>query len=80
MAKKVTDSIPSIPPEDLSEIISTLYALYHVREFSEVRPARFVRDLVEDLLQNPDFGLTKTDTSPTGKRFQRLLNVKSLNV
>jgi chemotaxis protein CheY-P-specific phosphatase CheC len=79
MAEKITESVPSIPYEDLVDIVQILYSLYHVREFSEVRPARFVRDLVETLLLNPDFGISKSDASPTGKRFQRLLNVKTLN-
>jgi hypothetical protein len=79
MAEKIAASVPNIPPEDLIEIVDTLYSLYHVREFSEVRPARFVRDLVEALLQNPDFGLKKEDASIIGKRFHRLLNVTTLD-
>jgi hypothetical protein len=82
MSEKVAGSVPTIPREDLDAIMETLYSLYHVREFSEVRPARFLRDLVDALLQNPDFGLKKTgdDPSHVGKRFQRLLDVKTLNV
>jgi hypothetical protein len=80
MAEKITESIPSIPRGDLADIVDTLYSLYHVREFSEVRPPRFVRDLVETLLQNSDFGLKKEDASAVGKRFHRLLNVDTLNV
>ncbi|MGA2596584.1 MAG: hypothetical protein ABSH09_06275 [Bryobacteraceae bacterium] len=80
MAEKIAGSVPSIPREDLNDIVDTLYSLYHVREFSEVRSARFVRDLVEALLENPDFGLKKEDASSTGKRFHLLLNVRTLNV
>jgi hypothetical protein len=81
MAENIATSVPSIPHDDLLEIIETLYSLYHVREFSEVRPARFVRDLVDAILQAPDLGLNKTEhASFVGKRFQRLLNVKTLNV
>ena len=81
MSEKIAGLVSSIPREDLADIVETLYSLYHVREFSEVRPARFVRDLVEALLQNPDFGLKKTeDAAIVGKRFHRLLNVKTLNV
>jgi hypothetical protein len=79
MAEKIAALVPSIPLEDLGAIIDTLYSLYHVREFSEVRPARFNRDLVDTLLQNSDLGLKKDDASITGKRFQRLLNLKTLN-
>ena len=80
MAEKVAGSVPSIPSEDLTEIIETIYSLYHVREFAEVTRARFIRDLVENLLSNVDFGLTKVDASTVGKKFQRLLNVKTLNI
>lgn len=79
MSEKIAGSVPSIPREDLAEIVQMLYSLYHVREFSEVRHARFVRDLVDTLLLNPDFDLQKADASITGKRFQRLLNIKTLN-
>jgi len=80
MAEKIAVSVRSIPREDLNDIVDTLYSLYHVREFSEVRPARFVRDLAEALLQNPVFGLKKEDASIVGKRFHLLLNVATLNV
>src|SRR5580704_16536449 len=63
LAEKIAGSVPSIPREDLNDIVDTLYSLYHVREFSEVRSARFVRDLVEAVLQNPEFGLKKEDAS-----------------
>jgi hypothetical protein len=80
MSEKIAELVPSIPSEDLAGIVDTLYSLYHVREFSEVRSARFVRDLVETLLQNPDFDLKKPeDASITGKRFKQLLNVRTLN-
>jgi chemotaxis protein CheY-P-specific phosphatase CheC len=79
LAEKIAGSVPSIPREDLNDIVDTLYSLYHVREFSEVRSARFVRDLVEAVLQNPEFGLKKEDASITGKRFHRLLNIKTLD-
>ena len=81
MAEKISDTILSIPKEDIAEIVETLYSLYHVREFSEVRPARFVRDLVDTVLQSPDLGLNKVEhASFIGKRFQRLLDIKTLNI
>ncbi|MGA2588969.1 MAG: hypothetical protein ABSH32_03565 [Bryobacteraceae bacterium] len=80
MAEKIAGSVPGVRPEDLAAIVETLYSLYHVREFSEVRHARFVRDLVETILSNPDFGLKKTDAPIIGKKLQRLLNVKTLNI
>jgi hypothetical protein len=79
MSEKISGSVPSVSPEDLADIVETLYSLYHVREFSQVRPARFVRDLVETLLSNPDFGLHKSDAPIIGTRFKQLLNVKTLN-
>lgn len=80
MAENIAEMVPSIPREDLAAVVQTLYSLYHVREFSGVRPARFVRDLVDTILQNPAIGAEKAEASFVGKRFQRLLNAKTLNV
>jgi len=79
MAEQIADSVPSIPSEDLTDVVEMLYGLYHVREFSGVSPTRFVRDLVDTILLNPDFGATKAEASTIGKRFQQLLNLKTLN-
>jgi hypothetical protein len=81
LAEKIAGSVPTIQPTDLAEILGTLYSLYHVREFSEVGSSRFLTDLVEGLRSNPDFNLKKAeDASAAKKRFQRLLNVETLNI
>jgi hypothetical protein len=80
MAEKVAGSVSSISSEDLTEILETIYSFYHVREFAEVTRARFIRDLVDNLVSNPDFSLKKADAPIVGKRFQRLLNVRTLNI
>jgi hypothetical protein len=72
MAQKIADLAPSIPPQDLTDIVDVLYSLYHVREFSEVAPSRFLIDLAETLRRNPDFGLaTPPDVAHARARFKR---------
>lgn len=80
MAKQIAPKISGISLADLTEIVDLLYALYHVREFSEVRRARFLQDLIESIRTNPDFNLQKREDAPRlRKRFQRLLNIQPLN-
>jgi hypothetical protein len=35
MAEQIAPQVPDILPDDLKDIVDTLYALYYVREFSE---------------------------------------------
>jgi hypothetical protein len=80
MSKQIAGRVPGIPAEDLTSIVDTLYALYHVREFSEVRRSTFLRDLLESIRLNPDFDLRdRKDAPQLRKRFQRLLNIETLN-
>ena len=80
MAEKITGLIPDIPSQNLTDIIDALYSLYHVREFSEVTPSRFLIDLIETLRRNPDLGLKKAeDIARARTRFKQLLNISTLN-
>jgi hypothetical protein len=80
MAKKIAGLTPSIPSEDLTDIIDALYSLYHVREFSEATPSRFLIDLIETLRRNPDLGLKKAeDVARARAQFKQLLNIGTLN-
>lgn len=80
MAKQIAGLTPSIPTEDLADIVDALYSLYHVREFSEATPSRFLSDLIDTLRKNPDLGLKKTeDVANARARFKQLLNIGTLN-
>jgi hypothetical protein len=79
MAAKIADLTPGIPFEDLTAIVDALYSLYHVREFSEVSPSRFLTDLMDTLRRNPDIGLKSEDTARIRSRFRQLLDIGTLN-
>jgi hypothetical protein len=79
MAERIAASTPGIPLQDLSDILDGLYALYHVREFSEVSSTHFLNDLIEALSKSQVFGLEKPATSELREKFRRLLNVDKLN-
>jgi len=79
MAQQIAGHTPNIPTQDLIDIVDALYSLYHVREFSEVTPSRFLNDLL-DTLRRQDFGLKEpADLSHARERFKRLLNITTLN-
>src|SRR5260370_35946036 len=49
MAKQVANRVAGIPLKDLTHILEMLYPLYHVREFAEAQPSRFLNDLIESI-------------------------------
>jgi hypothetical protein len=76
MAEQIGGNVPQIQSKDLVDILELLYALYHVREFSEVRRARFLRDLLQTI--RGEFDIQK-DPAQLRSRFQKLLNIGALN-
>ena len=80
MSEAIRNQVPSINRDDLAAIVETLYSLYHVREFSEVRADRFVTDIVESVLKDEKLGAATQDDIPRlRKTFRRLLNIDTLN-
>ena len=54
LAEYVASQLPSMPFDQLTNILEALYSLYYIREFSGVRSPRFLDDLVDSSLEIPD--------------------------
>jgi len=82
MAQKISASVPSISPEDLNMIMDTLYSLYRVREFSDVKASRFLSDLIQSLKTSGDPGLAIVpDEIPKLRdRFKKLLGIENISL
>ena len=65
--------------EDLSDIVDGIYVLYHVREYSELNKNSFLRELFAGVQKNAKPPITEEEVPNIQGRFQRLLNIKSLN-
>lgn len=80
MAEHVASNLPSIPFDHLTNIIDALYNLYYIREFSGVRAARFLDDLVDGIREIPDseHDLQDLNLNTLKLRFEKLLNIGSL--
>ena len=78
LAALIADRVPSIPKDDLSGIVDVAYALYHVREFSELNPSSFLNELVEGVRQQAKPEIPDNGVSLLRERFRRLLRIKTL--
>jgi hypothetical protein len=82
LATDIAPRVPSVPIEDLTRIVDVLYSLYHVREFSEVNPERFLDDVIDGIVES---GLCSNSperpdqSARIRSRFQALLNIATLN-
>jgi hypothetical protein len=80
MCDAIRDQTTLIDHDDLSAIIGTLYSLYHVREFSEVRTDRFISDILDWILKQERLGKQIEDDIPrVRKLFRSLLKIDTLN-
>ena len=79
MSDAIRNQVTLINSDDLAAIVETLYSLYHVREFSEVRADRFVTDIVDSVLKDEKLGARQEDIPHLRETFRRLLNIDTLN-
>lgn len=76
LALQIADKVPSFAIEDLVDIVSVLYSLFYVREFSGVSRARFLTDLMEEV----QGALPDTAAWPSARaRLKALLEIETLN-
>jgi len=83
MVEQIAPQVPGILPDDLKDIVDTLYALYYVREFSEVKASRFLRDLIQTVKSSNDASLVVTDPKEVEKlkaRFEKLLGIENIGL
>jgi hypothetical protein len=81
MIVRVSESVPNIPLEDLSDIIRTVYALYPVRELSEVADEQFLDDLIIGI-QRSERNNVHVPVIGDGirDRLRKLLDITSLRI
>jgi len=80
MTELIRPQVTSIPPGDLAEIVDTIYALYHVREFSEVSRDTFLSDIVTTIKDlAPEIGSKALELAKLRRRFRQLLDISTLN-
>ena len=80
MAANIAGHVHGIAQEELDDIVDLIYALYHVREYTELSKSRFITELVDGLReQAKDPRISSSDTSQLRKRFERLLSLGTLD-
>jgi hypothetical protein len=78
MAERVAPLAPAMSREDLIDIVSTLYAMYGVREIAGVEPDRFVEDLVAGIRSSELKPLVEEAEAAVRDRFLRLMGNEGL--
>lgn len=80
-SEQIKDLVPSIPLEDLIDIVGTLYTLYRVRDVIEDSPSGFLSSLIEGIRVSPEFDfLQDNNLTLLRNRFQELLSIPALNM
>jgi hypothetical protein len=83
VAKLIAPQVPDIEPEDLTDILDTIYAPYYVREVSDIKLSRFLNDLIQTFRTSPDPHLAVTDDDEAGRvraRFKKLLSIENIGL
>jgi len=78
MADLIARQIVSIPASRLTPVIETLYTLYHIRELSGVRPARFIDDLIEAIQRSPHLPLSQKELTKLRSMLEKLMGISTL--
>jgi hypothetical protein len=78
LALQIADTVPSIPIEDLVDIVSALYSISYVRQFSGISVNRFLSDLIEELRIPADLE-TEDQVSAVRSRLRVFLGIETLN-
>src|SRR5882724_6916138 len=78
LAALIADRVPSIPKDDLTSILDGAYALYHVREFSEISRSKFLNELVDGIREQSKPQIPESEKPRLLARFQRLLKIEKL--
>jgi hypothetical protein len=79
MAAHISREVPSIALGRLASMLETMYTLYHIRELSGVRPARFLEDLIEALSERSELNLNPKDLPKFKAMLARLMSIEVLN-
>jgi hypothetical protein len=77
-AKKIAPKVPSVRPDDLTNILEGLSTLCRIREIAGVMPSKFLSDLMDDVrnMKGTGWHLTEESLRAIRERFDNLLNVE----
>jgi hypothetical protein len=78
MCEHIAAKVPSIPKEELAEITDVLYAMYHVREFSDLSRNGFLKELVDSVREHADPSIADEELPLIRQRFKDLLSIGTL--
>jgi hypothetical protein len=78
MTAQIAGSVPGIPIEDLTEIVDLVYALYHVREYSELNWGDFFREFMDGVKKQADPPVTPEEVKSVAEKFKQLLRIENL--
>jgi len=78
MATRIAPLVPNISQEDVFPVVDALYALYRVREYSELDRKSFLREIIDSIKANADPEISETDVPAITERFKRLLKIETL--
>lgn len=77
MADGIAANVPNIPVEGLRQIVSLVYGLYHVREFSSLSKADFLRELVEGVREHAHPKISNDELPAIRQRLKEFMRIKS---
>jgi hypothetical protein len=78
MADLIARQIVGIPADRVAPVIETLYTLYHIRELSGVRPARFIADLMEAIQRTPHPRVPQKELARLRSILEKLMTIGTL--
>ena len=72
--------VPSIPTDQLTSVLATIYTFYHIREIAGVEHSQFLDDLMDAIRQNPNLQLSQKGTPKLRSLLERIMSIDSLNM
>ena len=78
MRDRIAAQVSLIPKDELGKITDVLYAMYHVREFSELNRNSFLKELVDSVREHADPPISDEELPTIRQRFKELLNIPTL--
>lgn len=75
---RIAPQVSLIPKDELGKITDVLYAMYHVREFSDLNRNSFLKELIESVREHADPPVGDEELPTIRQRFKELLNIATL--
>jgi hypothetical protein len=79
MCSAIKDKVPSVPENQLESVVDALYALYNVREYSEMNRNSFLRELIAAIEDSAEEKFSESESGALRTRLRKLLNIDSLD-